>query len=396
MTSLMDYVWNTDQMMSWEIISKKKYDDLTFYHINLISHIWEHTVHVFVPSNIISDIVLLRVGSGTIGSDCIPDKMMHNIAIATNTVTAKLFSVPNQPIIFNDNESLIEDAAMAHSWYLYCEYDNPELLINFPMVKSVVNAITMLSEFCDIKRCVLMGASKRAQTIWLTALIDKRVCAIIPLVFDTLNFQQTLPRHKQWYDDINHPLDEYHRYDIFTLDNLEKLSIIDPYTYRDRIHIPKYIINSTGDKFFLPDSSNYYFHDISGTNLLLYISNTCHDLHSLKTETICNFYQHIIHDIPFVTYEWKILRACIHISLQSLPKKQTIWYAINPINRDFRLSTIGPNWKSIDLIENENWKITYYPDCYELESLYRGPGYIAFYIEFEYMNITTSTGICIK
>ena len=33
------------------------------------------------------------------------------------------------------------------------------------------------------------------------------------------------------------------------------MKIVEPYEYRQRLRMPKFIINASGDQFFLPDSS---------------------------------------------------------------------------------------------------------------------------------------------
>ena len=37
------------------------------------------------------------------------------------------------------------------------------------------------------------------------------------------------------------------------------MKIEEPFEYRSRLTMPKYVINATGDQFFLPDSSRFYF-----------------------------------------------------------------------------------------------------------------------------------------
>jgi len=44
--------------------------------------------------------------------------------------------------------------------------------------------------------------------------------------------------------------------------------------------MPKYLVNSTGDQFFAPDSSQFYFDDLLGQNYLRYVPNTGHSLNS--------------------------------------------------------------------------------------------------------------------
>ena len=40
------------------------------------------------------------------------------------------------------------------------------------------------------------------------------------------------------------------------------LKIEEPYEYRERLTMPKFIINATGDQYFPPDNSQFYFDDL--------------------------------------------------------------------------------------------------------------------------------------
>jgi PhoPQ-activated pathogenicity-related protein len=44
------------------------------------------------------------------------------------------------------------------------------------------------------------------------------------------------------------------------------MAIVDPFSYRDRLTMPKFLIHGTQDEFFVPDSSRYYFDDLKGQN----------------------------------------------------------------------------------------------------------------------------------
>ena len=55
--------------------------------------------------------------------------------------------------------------------------------------------------------------------------------------------------------------------------------IIDPYSYRDRLTMPKLILSATGDEFFAPDDSYAYFDGLpAGTTWLRLFPNTEHGL----------------------------------------------------------------------------------------------------------------------
>jgi PhoPQ-activated pathogenicity-related protein len=48
-------------------------------------------------------------------------------------------------------------------------------------------------------------------------------------------------------------------------------AIEDPYSYRDRLTMPKFIVNASGDQYFPPDSSQFYFGDLPGEKYLRYV-----------------------------------------------------------------------------------------------------------------------------
>ncbi|QDG49193.1 hypothetical protein FIV42_00095 [Persicimonas caeni] len=56
------------------------------------------------------------------------------------------------------------------------------------------------------------------------------------------------------------------------------LDTSDPYAYRDQFTMPKLIMASPGDQFFLPDAMRFYIDDIPGETLVRYVPNTGHGL----------------------------------------------------------------------------------------------------------------------
>lgn len=86
----------------------------------------------------------------------------------------------------------------------------------------------------------------------------------------------------------------------------EKLiEIEDPYSYRDRLTMPKLIVNAAGDQFFLPDSSRFYFSDLSGEKHLLYEANADHSLKGTGVnQSIAAFYQSVIEGGKRPDFNW--------------------------------------------------------------------------------------------
>ncbi len=79
------------------------------------------------------------------------------------------------------------------------------------------------------------------------------------------------------------------------------MKIEDPYAYRDRLSLPKFIVNSAVDQYFLPDSSQFYFDGLPGEKYLRYLPNTDHSLKGAEVdagESALPFYEAIIGGTP--------------------------------------------------------------------------------------------------
>src|SRR5581483_12375694 len=121
------------------------------------------------------------------------------------------------------------------------------------------------------------------------------------------------------------------------------LEIEDPYSYRDRLTMPKFILNATGDQFFCPDSSQFYFDGLPGEKHLRYVPNADHSLRdSDAVESIVAFYQMVLDDKERPKYTWTFEKdGSIRVQTNTAPKEVRLWQASNPKARDLRLLTIG-------------------------------------------------------
>jgi PhoPQ-activated pathogenicity-related protein len=55
--------------------------------------------------------------------------------------------------------------------------------------------------------------------------------------------------------------------------------------------MPKYVVNAGGDQYFAPDSSKFYFGDLTGPKFLRYVPNADHSLRgSDAQDSILAFY----------------------------------------------------------------------------------------------------------
>src|ERR1035438_5510294 len=123
----------------------------------------------------------------------------------------------------------------------------------------------------------------------------------------------------------------------------------EPFSYRDRFTIPKMIMNSAGDQYFLPDLSQYYFDELPGEKYLRYVPNTNHSLKDSDAhENAVAFYDAFLRGQPRPKFFWKFENnGDIRVTSVDKPTEVKLWVANNPEKRDFRLLTIGPAYKSV-------------------------------------------------
>jgi PhoPQ-activated pathogenicity-related protein len=129
------------------------------------------------------------------------------------------------------------------------------------------------------------------------------------------------------------------------------MDIEDPYSYRARYTRPKLIINDSGDQFFLPDSSQFYFKDLPGEKHLLYEANADHSLKGTDVNrSIAAFYQSIVDGTKRPEMHWSFEPdGTIRVSMDRTPLTVTLWQATNPKHRDFRVEAIGHAYQGTPL-----------------------------------------------
>jgi len=229
-----------------------------------------------------------------------------------------------------------------------------------PMVKSAVRAMDCVQELLasdqggkiEIDKFVVAGGSKRGWTTWCTAAVDKRVAAIIPLSIDCLNNGPSMEHHVAVYGFYTESVGDYyfHRITARARDPRMKLlmDIEDPYSYRERLTMPKYIVGGAGDQYFCPDSSQFYYGDLPEEKLIRYIPNADHSLKgSDARDSVVAYFWTVVTGTPRPKYSWTFEKdGSIDVRTSDRPKKALLWQATNPKARDFRLETIGPAFHS--------------------------------------------------
>ena len=149
-----------------------------------------------------------------------------------------------------ETKGRVEDSLIAYSWDKFLRGGDDRWPARLPMTKSAVRAMDTVTAFCasepggkiKVDKFVVSGASKRGWTTWTTAVVDKRVTAIIPIVIDLLNVQASFDHHWRVYGFWAPAIKDY--VDMKIVDWFGSpeykalLKIEDPYEYRDRLATP--------------------------------------------------------------------------------------------------------------------------------------------------------------
>jgi len=380
-TALDDYVKKPDSSYKYSLANTIEGKDYTAYVLDMTSQswrskeevdrtLWKHWVTIIKPDKVSGNTGLLWINGGSNDNDAPKnaDTMLVNIALDTGTVVTDLRMVPNQPLNFPDGgRPRYEDAIIAYTFDKCIATGDQTWPLLLPMVKSAVRAMDTVQKHVatesgrgvKVKKFVVSGASKRGWTTWLTAAVDKRVTAIAPAVIDVLNMKESMRHHFSAYGFYAPAIRDYQEMKIFDRlltakgDALRKL--VDPYEYRSRYTMPKFLVNSTGDQFFLPDSAQFYYDDLPGRKYLRYIPNTDHGLDSSAAASLLLFYKSILINSPLPKFTWQVEGDKIIVKPKSGKLKEVnLWQASNEKTRDFRVDTIGRVWKSSPLKVSEN------------------------------------------
>jgi PhoPQ-activated pathogenicity-related protein len=403
-TPLDDYVNTPDPAFKYELkeaaSSSKPTHDIKVYHLvsqewlksdEVDRTLWEHWVTVVVPKERTSKTAMAMISGGGNGGDAPEASMaLAQIALQTKSIVMEVKQIPNQPLNFSEEKmekyekGRKEDALITYGWDKFLVGGRAEWLARLPMTKAVVRAMDLVqAEFSDVESFFVIGASKRGWTTWTTAAVDKRVVGIAPAVIDVLNFVPSVENHFNAYGFYAPAVVEYEEMNIMgrlhTPEMKALLEIVEPYSYRDRLTMPKYILNSAGDQFFTPDSWKFYFDDLVGEKHLRYMPNTDHGLSIEAYMNAASFYNALLTDTPRPEYSWKIeADGALEMTCVTAPEKVLLWQAHNPKARDFRLEEIGAAWTSTPL----EGKDGVYRALPEIEP----DGYTAFLIEATFKN----------
>ena len=102
------------------------------------------------------------------------------------------------------------------------------------------------------------------------------------MVIPTLNMRAQNKHQLEVWGKYSEQIDDYTRRGltekIDTPEGTKLWKMIDPYTYRDRLTMPKLQINGTNDPYWTLDSMNLYWDELKGPKYVVYLPNAVHNL----------------------------------------------------------------------------------------------------------------------
>ncbi|WPP50457.1 PhoPQ-activated pathogenicity-related family protein [Catalinimonas niigatensis] len=396
--ALESYLTKEDSLFQWEVRDSFQLDQVRAYDIQLTSqqwreHTWRHQLTVLVPEEAQYDGALLFITGGSNSADQPRWKDQNDetlrsfsqVAAKNQAVVAILRQVPNQPLYDN----LTEDALISftlHSFQNDGDYSWPLL---FPMVKSAVKAMDAVQEFAseslkqEINRFLVSGASKRGWTTWLTGSQDARVTAIAPMVIDVLNMPVSLNYQIEVWKAYSPQIQDYVDLGIPQQFNTGKgdtiTTMVDPYSYRLQLDMPKLIINGTNDEYWPVDAIKNYLDSIPGENYLLYVPNAGHRLGDtrLAIQALSAFFGYTLKKENYPDLEWDISEeeggVNFTVSTSSGKLVEALLWSADSDDRDFR----DEEWSSTSLEVGDKTE-------FQLQENFPPSGFKAFYMDLIY------------
>jgi PhoPQ-activated pathogenicity-related protein len=378
-TALDKYVATPDPNYSFHLVNRIAGQGQTTFILEMTSQawlttnevdrpLWKHWVIIVKPDQVTSSKSLLFISGGA-NDGRQPkgaDGNMLQMALDTKSVVSELKMVPNQPLVFaGETEGRTEDSLIAYTWDKFLRTGDGKWPARLPMTKAAVRAMDTVTAFCasdeagkvKVDGFVVAGGSKRGWTTWTTAAVDKRVVAIVPCVIDVLNMQASMHHHYAAYGFWAPAVGNYTAFRIMDWDGTPQyqalLKIEEPYQYRQRLTMPKFIVNACGDQFFLPDSSQFYFNDLPGVKYLRYVPNADHSLKGSDAyQTLEACYHAVLYNVALPQFSWTLPQdGSIHVTAKDKPTTVKLWHATNPDARDFRVESFGRQWESSDLAD---------------------------------------------
>jgi len=357
------YVGRPDPAFSWHVQVEQPAGPGRQWELELVSQewhgiVWKHVLVVFEPAEVrFPNHMILFITGGSTGSRPRAENLLLGRTLATKAQArvAMLHQVPNQPLLGDRKE----DDLITETWLRYLQTGDITWVLQLPMVTSAVRAMDALQGFArqqnlpPVEGFVVTGASKRGWTTWLSAVADRRVVAIAPMVIDMLNLRPQMKYQIETWGRYSEQIHDYTSKGLvhdkpLSEREAELLRLVDPYTYRKQLTLPKLLVHGTNDPYWVVDAAKLYWDGLSGPKYLLEVPNGDHGLkggQELAISTIAAFFRHVVGAKPWPQLHWNhgdepdALVLTVRSSI--LPQDARLWVA-HSNTKDFRQS----RWES--------------------------------------------------
>jgi PhoPQ-activated pathogenicity-related protein len=351
-----EYVKKPDSSYSWKETQAVESHGSRYHEIALTSQTWrgipwKHLLRIYEPKKRLYDnhALLFITGGSTGGTPGKNDEETgFGLAEGCGSLVAVLYQVPNQPLL----DGKKEDDLIAETFTNYLKSRDEEWPLLFPMVKSAVRAIDTVQAWQDGQNAtplqfVVTGGSKRGWTTWLTATQHRRVAAIAPMVIPTLNMRAQNKHQLESWGKYSEQIADYTRRGlteaIDTPEGTKLWHMIDPYSYKDRLTLPKFQINGSNDPYWTLDSLNIYWDELKGPKWVVYLPNAGHGLDQNRhyaLQGIAAYFRHVASNRPMPELTWEhgdddAGAPRLIINSKPAAKQAKLWTA-SADSRDFR------------------------------------------------------------
>jgi PhoPQ-activated pathogenicity-related protein len=356
------YVERPDESFAWREVTSGRVGSAQYVEYTMTSQTWrgitwKHQLFILRPANAANaGSAMLFVHGGRWKPEYDADKrsadlpreavLFARLAESIRAPVGVLRQVPFQPMF--DRR---EDALIAYTFDQYLQTGDSDWPLLLPMVKSAVRAMDVME--AEVKRrwgeslnaFTVAGASKRGWTSWLTAAIDERVMAVAPMVIDVLNMRAQMAHQRATWGEFSDEIRDYSALDLparlATERGTELLSIVDPYSYRQWLTVPKLMLLSTNDRYWPLDALKLYWDDLPEPKQVLYVPNQGHGLRDIDrvVGALSAVHRYAARGEPMPKISWTMTSPAKKLSIQVKsdrpPHRMLIWTA-RSASRDFR------------------------------------------------------------
>ena len=353
--ALFRYLDGASGQVSWEVGRSAE----RVHELRLRSQVWrdipwEHRLYLCEPATPgTTDAVLLVIaGDHDPGGELLGLDLARRLGFPV----AILYGVPVQPL-FGERE----DGLIAYTFRRYLEEGDPDWPLLFPMVQSAAAALRAVGAFGEARwghrprRFIVSGASKRGWTTYLlAAALPGQVVGIVPMVFDALNIPVQLEHQRAFWGALSPMLAPYVDRGLFAGEGSprwqELMWLVDPYSYRHRLAMPKLVVLGTNDAYWPVNALSLYWNGLPEPKHVLYVPNAGHSLAEgdRALGSVIAFARALAfgESLPRISWEVTPGPTAVELGVQAVPDPGSarLWIATSPV-RDFR----GARWEDLPL-----------------------------------------------